>query len=261
VSLEALQFKWAILQSEYFSVQFLFINPERNYSMKHSRLTALLTGSALLFCAATFAMADDTKKDKKHDKSAETSTDTKEKRVKVGEQVPNFTMTDVNGKTMQFSDFSGKTVVMEWVNPGCPVCAGITKAGRVTKMIADAKVIDPNVVFVMVNSTGDTANDPQATATYLADNKVVANAAVIDGSGVIGKMFDAKTTPSMFVINSTGNLVYSGAFYDSSDRGETPGKTNYVLNALTQMKAGKAVSPSEVKSYGCGVHYAKKQNG
>ena len=229
--------------------------------MKHSRLTALLTGSALLFCAATFAMADDTKKDKKHDKASETTTDTKEKRVKVGEQVPNFTMTDVNGKTLQFSDFSGKTVVMEWVNPGCPVCAGITKAGRVTKMIADAKVIDPNVVFVMVNSTGDTANDPQATATYLADNKVVANAAVIDGSGVIGKMFDAKTTPAMFVISSTGKLVYAGAFDDSSDRGSTPGKTNYVINALTQLKEGKAVSPDTTKSYGCGVHYAKKQNG
>ena len=228
--------------------------------MKHSRLTALLTSSALLFGAATFAMADDTKKDKKHDKAAAT-TDTKEKRVKVGEQVPNFTMTDVNGKTMQFNDFSGKTVVMEWVNPGCPVCAGITKAGLVTKMIAEAKVIDPNVVFVLVNSTGDTANDPQATAKYLADNKVVANAAVIDGSGVIGKMFDAKTTPSMFVIDSKGTLVYSGAFDNSSDRGATPGKTNYVLNTLTQLKAGEKVSPSEVKSYGCGVHYAKKQNG
>ncbi len=228
--------------------------------MKHSRLTALLTGCALLFGAATFAMADDTKKDKKHDKAA-AATDTKEKRVKVGEQVPNFSMTDVNGKTMQFSDFSGKTVVMEWVNPGCPVCAGITKAGLVTKMIADAKVIDPNVVFVMVNSTGDTANDPKATATYLADNKVVANAAVIDGSGVIGKMFDAKTTPAVYVIDSKGTLVYGGAFDDSSDRGSTPGKTNYVINALTQLKAGEKVSPDKTKSYGCGVKYAKSQNG
>jgi len=90
---------------------------------------------------------------------------------------------------------------------------------------------------------------------------VVANAAVIDGSGVIGKMFDAKTTPAMFVISSTGKLVYAGAFDDSSDRGATAGKTNYVINALTQLKAGKAVSPDKTKSYGCGVHYAKSQNG
>ncbi len=229
--------------------------------MKHSRLTALLAGSALLFGAATLTMADDTKKDKKHDKAADSTSDSKEKRVKVGEQVPNFTMTDVNGKSLQFSDFSGKPVVMQWVNPGCPVCVEVTKAGRVTKMIADAKAIDPNVVFVMVNSTAATASDPKATATYLADNKVVANAEVIDGSGVIGKMFDAKTTPAVFVIDSKGMLVYGSAFDDSSDRGATAGKTNYVINALTQLKAGEKVSPDKTKSYGCGVKYAKNQNG
>jgi len=60
----------------------------------------------------------------------------------------------------------------------------------------------------------------------------------------------------MFVIDSKGVLVYSGAIDDSSNDGETPGKTNYVVNTLTQLKADETVSPSTTKSYGCGVKYA-----
>ncbi|MCE9618396.1 MAG: redoxin family protein [Planctomycetes bacterium] len=236
--------------------------------MKHSRITPILACSALLFCAASYSMADDTKKDK-GTQTAPTGKDKAEhkdkadhkdnKKVKVGDKVSNFTMTDASGKSLQFSDFAGKTVVLEWCNPECPVCQAVTKGGLVTKMITDAKAIDPNVVFVMVNSTAKTAGDPKSTTSYLEANKVSTNAVVIDGSGVIGKMFDAKTTPHMFVIDSKGTLVYSGAFDDSADNGQTPGKTNYVLNALTQLKEGKAVSPSETKAYGCGVKYGSEK--
>jgi hypothetical protein len=86
---------------------------------------------------------------------------------------------------------------------------------------------------------------------------VQSNAALIDGDGKVGHMFDAKTTPNLFVVDSKGTLVYGGAFDDSSDRGETAGKTNYVLNTLKQLKAGESVSPSTTKPYGCSVKYGK----
>jgi peroxiredoxin len=234
-----------------------------------NRFTSLLACSALVFCAASYSLADDgaTKKKDKDTQAAagaekadhKDKADHKAKHVKVGDKVPNFAMTDAAGKSLQFSDFAGKTVVMQWCNPDCPVCAHVTTSGLVAKTMADAKAINPDVVFVMVNSTAKDAKDPSKTTSYLATNKVAPGAVVIDGDGVIGKMFDAKTTPEVFVIDSKGTLVYAGAFDDSSDKGQTPGKTNYVVNALTQLKDGKAVSPSETKSYGCGVKYGKAE--
>jgi peroxiredoxin len=226
--------------------------------MKNTRLIAVLVSSAFAFTAVAVA-SDGIKpgriagavlrggKDK--DKDA--------KVLKIGDKVPDFTATDVNGKQVKFSDFAGKTVVLQWVNPGCPVCRKVTESGQVAQMITDAKAIDPNVVFLMVNSTASTASDPKVTADYLSSHKVQSTAALIDGDGKVGHMFDAKTTPDLFVVDSKGTLVYGGAFDDSSDRGETAGKTNYVLNTLKQLKAGQSVSPSTTKPYGCSVKYGK----
>jgi peroxiredoxin len=224
--------------------------------MKNTRLIAVLVSSAFAFTAVAVA-SDGIKPGRIADAALRGGKDKDAKVLKIGDKVPDFTATDVNGKQVKFSDFAGKTVVLQWVNPGCPVCRKVTESGQVAQMITDAKAIDPNVVFLMVNSTASTASDPKVTADYLSSHKVQSTAALIDGDGKVGHMFDAKTTPDMFVVDSKGTLVYGGAFDDSSDRGETAGKTNYVLNTLKQLKAGESVSPSTTKPYGCSVKYGK----
>ena len=227
---------------------------------RHRSIVALFAGASLAL--ASIALAQDSggapKGGENSHKSKHKDAERKEsKAVEVGSKVPDFAGKDINGKEVKFSDFAGKTVVLEWINPDCPVCRKVTESGLVKKMIADAKAIDPNVVFVMVNSTAAMAKDPKKTAEYLSGHGVNASAAIIDGDGSIGHLFGAKTTPHLFVVDAKGTLVYSGAIDDSADRGETAGKTNYVINALTQLKAGQAVSPGTTKAYGCGVKYAK----
>ncbi|MCD8497603.1 MAG: hypothetical protein LRZ85_05670 [Alphaproteobacteria bacterium] len=80
---------------------------------------------------------------------------------------------------------------------------------------------------------------------------------ILDESGSIGKMYDAQTTPHMFIIDSEGFLVYKGAIdSDSSPRPETiDGATNYVLTSLAEMKAGEPVKTASTQPYGCGVKY------
>ena len=227
--------------------------------MKHTRLVAALLASASL-ALASIALAQDSAGAPKGDESSHKSKhkESKEtKAVEVGAKVPDFTATDVDGKPVKFSDYAGKTVVLEWVNPDCPVCRKVTESGLVKKMIADAKAIDPSVVFLMVNSTAKMASKPAMTKDYLSSHGVNASAAIVDGDGTVGRLFGAKTTPHLFVVDAKGTLVYSGAIDDSADRGETAGKTNYVINALTQLKAGQAVSPGSTKAYGCSVKYGK----
>jgi hypothetical protein len=137
------------------------------------------------------------------------------------------------------------------MNPGCPVCRGKMDDGSVAKMIADSKAINPDVVFLFINSTGDTADRPQESAEYLTSHKIDAPG-LIDGDGTVGHAYGAKTTPHCFVIDSTGVLAYEGAFDDQKDQ-----PTNYVVKTIKSLKDGAAVSPATTKSYGCGVHYKK----
>jgi peroxiredoxin len=169
--------------------------------------------------------------------------------AKVGSPAPAFTLKDAGGKDVSLSDFSGKTVVLQWINPDCPVCKGKMEDGSVAKMVADAKAADPDVVFLLVNSTHYMADKPAANAEYMKANKVSATA-LIDGDGSVGHMYGARTTPHCYVIDPKGMLAYDGAIDDK-------GSKNYVVDAVTAIKQGKPVSPATTKPYGCSVKYKK----
>jgi peroxiredoxin len=169
--------------------------------------------------------------------------------AKVGEAAPAFTLKDTAGKDVSLSDFAGKVVVLEWMNPGCPICKGKVEDGSVAKMMAESKAINPDVVFLFINSTAATADKPQESAEYLKSNKIEAPA-LIDGDGKVGHAYGARTTPHCFVIGADGKLAYDGAIDDK-------GSTNYVVEAVKALKEGKAPSPATTKPYGCSVKYRK----
>jgi len=169
--------------------------------------------------------------------------------AKIGAPAPAFTLKDTAGKDVSLADFKGKVVVLEWMNPDCPVCREKMEDGSVAKMMADSKAIDPNVVFLFINSTHYMADKPASSGDYLTKNKVQA-AALIDGDGAVGKAYGAKTTPHCYVIAADGTLAYDGAIDDK-------GSTNYVVSAVKALKEGTAVSPATTKAYGCSVKYKK----
>ena len=169
--------------------------------------------------------------------------------AKIGAPAPAFTLKDTAGKDVSLADFKGKVVVLEWMNPDCPVCREKMEDGSVAKMMADSKAIDPNVVFLFINSTHYMADKPASSGDYLSKNKVEA-AALIDGDGAVGKAYGAKTTPHCYVVAADGTLAYDGAIDDK-------GSTNYVVSAVKALKEGKAVSPATTKAYGCSVKYKK----
>ena len=173
--------------------------------------------------------------------------------AKVGEAAPNFTLKTTDGKEWSLSDAKGKVVVLEWINPECPVCVRVMKDGVVANMIKACREQLPDVVFVTINSSAARPSSLEATESYLKEHKVEVPA-LLDSDGAVGLMYDAKTTPHCYVIDANGTLVYSGAI-DDGDKGD--GKMNYVVNAVTQLKAGEKVSPSTTRPYGCSVKYKK----
>jgi len=171
--------------------------------------------------------------------------------AKIGEAAPNFTLKTEDGKDWSLNDAAGKVVVIEWINPECPVCEGVVKDGTVAATIKGCKDQFSDVVYIAINSSAARPSSFDKTPAYMKDNNL-GIPALFDRDGKVGKMFGARTTPHCFVIDQKGVLVYKGAINDSKDG---DGKTNYVVKAVTQLKKGEKVSPSETKPFGCSVKY------
>ena len=175
--------------------------------------------------------------------------------VESGKPAPDFTFTDLAGKTQKLSDFRGKVVVLEWLNPACPYVVRHYRSGNMqsTQTVAAAD----GAVWLQVNSTAMGDLDPEKSVEWQKKQGVVATAYIRDQSGKLGRLFGAQTTPHCFVIGRDGTLAYQGAIDDQSQatQANTPASHNYEKAALAALKAGQAVEKATTQPYGCGVKY------
>jgi peroxiredoxin len=180
--------------------------------------------------------------------------------ARVGEAAPDFTGTDSNGKTHKLSDYRGKVVVLEWHNQGCPYTKKHYESGNMQKLQKEWTA--KGVIWLTVISSAPGAQGYVTAAQeneYLKKMNATPTAALLDPTGAIGHLYEAKTTPHMYVINPRGQLVYEGGIDDkpTSDPADIAGATNWVQAALKEITAGKQVSTPVTRPYGCSVKYAK----
>jgi peroxiredoxin len=176
----------------------------------------------------------------------------------VGKPAPDFTGTDINGNTVHLSDYKGKIVVIESYNSDCPFCHNQYKTGAMQDLQKDFAA--KGIVWLIVNSVNPNNSShrtPDQAKQEMASENMDVTAWIDDSSGIVGHLYDMKTTPDMYVIDASGTLVYQGAIDDQPDPSHDP-KTarNYVKEAVNDVLAGKPVAVSETKPYGCGVKYA-----
>jgi len=177
----------------------------------------------------------------------------------VGQPAPNFKLADANGKAVTLSDYRGKTVVLEWSNPECPFVKKHYGSGNMQK--AQAAAARDGVVWLTINSSAagkqGHLNGGQAKS-FMANAGARPTAYLLDPRGVVGKVYDAKTTPHMYVVNKSGVLVYAGGIDDkpTPNPADVTSARNHVLAALAELKAGKSVSVATSRPYGCSVKYS-----
>lgn len=176
----------------------------------------------------------------------------------IGQPAPAFTLNDSTGKSHQLADFKGKTVVLEWTNYDCPFVMKHYSGGAMQKLQAEFTAKGVIWLSICSSAPGKQGNFDSATIEKRRlESKAVPTAYLIDADGKVGKAYEAKTTPHMFVINPEGKLIYMGAIdsIKSVDSADVAKATNYVSQALNEALSGKPVSVAETKSYGCGVKY------
>lgn len=178
--------------------------------------------------------------------------------AEVGAKAPAFTLTDSNGTSHNLSDFKGKYVVLEWINHGCPFVKKFYGPGKMQEL--QETWTGKDVVWLTICSS---APGKQGHMTADGWNEKIeatgakSTALLLDEDGTVGKAYDAKVTPHMYVINPEGTLIYNGAIdsVKSTNPDDIAGATNYVVQAITEAKAGKEVSVPTSAPYGCGVKY------
>lgn len=167
-----------------------------------------------------------------------------------GAPSPAFTLEDQTGRKVSLSDYAGQVVVLEWINPDCPFVVRHARA-KTMKTLAE-KYKDQGVVWIGINTT-HYANK-ETNAKWIASNELP-YPVLDDHAGEVGRLYGAKTTPHMYIVDKGGNLVYQGGIDDDPNGSKGAGALNYVDQALGELLAGKAVSVPQSKPYGCTVKY------
>lgn len=178
--------------------------------------------------------------------------------VDVGQPAPDFTANNSDGKTLNLSQYRGKTVVLEWTNHECPYVEKHYNSGNMQALQKDATANGVIWLSIISSRSGKQGHVSGSRANELTASRNAAPTAVIlDETSEIGLMYGAKTTPHMYIIDKAGQLVYMGGIDNipSKNESDIPRAKNYVRAALDAIAASKPISDSITRPYGCSVKY------
>jgi len=179
--------------------------------------------------------------------------------VAPGSPAPDFKGTDSNGVQHSLSDYRGKFVVLEWANQGCPYDRKHYLSGSIEAQQREWTAKGVVWLSIISSAPGEQGYvTPSEENAYLKTMHAAPTAALLDPTSAIARLYEAKTTPHIFVIDPTGRLIYQGALDNkpTTDQADLKGADNYLNDALNASMSGKPVAVQSTRPYGCSVKYA-----
>lgn len=181
-----------------------------------------------------------------------------EKKAVTGKKAPAFTLENIDGQSISLNDYKGKTVVLEWINFDCPFVQKHYDGKNMQEL--QETYTEQGVVWFAINSSAPGKQGNFSTEVIKkrgAEHKAKYSEYLLDNDGKVGQTYGAKTTPHMYIIDKSGNLVYQGGIDSirSASVDDIPKAEAYVANALDEVLASKKVTTPETKPYGCSVKY------
>lgn len=178
--------------------------------------------------------------------------------VETGKPAPEFSLKSASGAQVKLSDYKGKIVVLEWLNHGCPFVRKHYDSGNMQSL--QEKYTGEGVVWLSVISSAagkQGYSTPEKALKDKNENKSKASAILLDTDGAVGRLYGAKVTPHMFIVNMKGELAYQGAIdsIPSTEVEDVKEAQPFVAQALNSLRKGELVKVKESKAYGCTVKY------
>ncbi len=177
----------------------------------------------------------------------------------VSQAAPLFSGASADGSTINLADLKGKTVILEWTNHECPFVKKHYQSGNIPNLQKQAAA--QGIVWLQVISSAPGKQgyiDAETAKKLNAERDAHPANTIFDPSGAIGKLYAATNTPQLFIIDPNGILIYKGGIdsIPSADAEDITKAENYISTALKELAAGKPISQSTTKPYGCTVKYA-----
>lgn len=181
--------------------------------------------------------------------------------VKNGDTAPSFTLLNQDNKTVSLDEFKGKKIILEWTNHDCPFVKrhyDTTNMQTIQKDMTDNEIVWLSIISSAEGKQGHVSKE-QAKELTLKRNAYPTHV-LLDTKGSVGRMFSAKTTPHMFVIDELGKVRYQGAIDNLGNTGalfstDLSKAKNYVKNAVNQLMSGEEVKDKKTRPYGCSIKY------
>lgn len=176
----------------------------------------------------------------------------------IGQPAPEFSLKDVSGHSVKLSDYRGRYVVLEWVNPECPYVQKHYGSRNMQTLQHDYTA--QNVAWLTIDSTNADHSEyyaPDRFAGWMKRMGGTPTATLLDPTGTVGRAYGARTTPHMFIVDPKGALIYAGGIDDtrSSDPDDVKTAKNYVRAAMGEALAGQPVTDASTRPYGCSIKY------
>ena len=176
----------------------------------------------------------------------------------VRQPAPDFALKDVSGRTVKLSDYRGRYVVLEWVNPECPYVQKHYGSGNMQGLQRDYTA--KNVAWLTIDSTNTDHSEyyaPEKLAGWMRRMGGAPTATLLDPTGTVGRAYGARTTPHLFIVDPKGELIYAGGIDDrrSTDPDDVKTARNYVRAAMGEALAGRPVAEASTRPYGCSIKY------
>lgn len=180
--------------------------------------------------------------------------------IAIGKMAPDFSAVAEDGKTYKLSDFKGKYVVLEWLNFGCPFVKKHYNEVAKNMQNLQKKYTDKGVIWLSINSSAKGKQghlDAQTVKEEMSKYSSNATHILLDGEGDIGRLYGAKTTPHMYVIAPSGEVIYRGAIDDqpSTELSSLEGAKNFVHKALDAHMHNEKILITQTRAYGCSIKY------
>jgi len=177
----------------------------------------------------------------------------------IGQPAPEFRLPDSNGAEHDLTAYRGSYVVLEWTNHECPFVRKHYGSGNMQKLQKESTA--QNIVWLSIISSAPGEQGyvtPEEANALTRDRDASPTAVLMDPEGTVGKLYAARTTPHMYIIDPEGRLIYMGGIDDkpSTRLSDVDTAKNYVRVALAQATSGKPVSEAVTRPYGCSVKYA-----
>jgi peroxiredoxin len=176
----------------------------------------------------------------------------------IGQPAPDFTAVNSKGESVQLSDYRGKTVVLEWTNADCPYTRKHYSSGNMQAVQALAQKSGIVWFTVISSAPGKQGYVNGAAADTLTQSRhALPTGVLLDPTGVVGRLYAAKTTPHMFVIDKNGALKYMGGIDSiaTTDESDIARAEPYLQEAMLAVALGNPAPHAVTKPYGCSIKY------